>query len=116
MQWERPRGREQGGLPNFPALHVLQHSPDVPSAGKCTRAAPAKPLQPSGIRAAILVKSACVDFLGKQKQDIESKQLSKIEWCNDKLIIWEWLLHSPLQRSIYSLCELVILPSLENLF
>lgn len=51
-----------------------------------------------------------------KKQDIESKQLSKIEWCNSKLVIWEWLLHSPLQRSIYSLCELVILPSLENLF
>lgn len=106
---------------DFPtSLHLMSFStasPDIPLAGKCTRAHPAKHLQPSGIRAAIFMKSAHVDFLGKQKkQDIESKQLSKIECCNGKLVIWEWLLHSPLQRSISSLCELVILPSLENLF
>lgn len=76
---------------DFPtSLHFMSFStasPDIPLAGKCTRAPPAKPLQPSGIRATILMKSAHVDFLGKQKQNIESKQPSKIEWCNGKLII-----------------------------
>lgn len=62
------------------------------------------------------MKSVYVYFVRKQNQDIESKQLSKIEWCNGKLVIWEGFLYLPLQRSIYSFCELVILPSLENLF
>lgn len=89
---------------------------DIPLVANCIPTDTVKAFQPSGNRTAIFMKSAYVYFVRKQKQDIESKQLSKIEWCNGKLVIWEWLLYLPLQRSIYSFCELVILPSLENLF
>lgn len=66
---------------------------DIPLAANCVPPDTVKAFQPSGNRAAIFMKSAYVYLVRKQNQDTESKQLSGIEWCNGKLVIWEWLLH-----------------------
>lgn len=63
------------------AVHFMSFnvaSFDIPLAVNCIPTDTVKALQPSGNRTAIFMKSAYVYSVRKQKQDIESKQLSKM--------------------------------------
>lgn len=62
-------------------MHIMSltiASFDIPLAANCIPTGTGGALQPSGNRVAIFMKSACIYFLRKQKQDIESKQLSEM--------------------------------------